>query len=281
MLYVKYIRQFHESIKIMDQQNAYIYSEYDYLMFESSRKTEPYYKKVILIKNYKSRLINIIDSIQSPIDTINLTKIYNNDYINSRQLNRKVNLKPSDIELIKTNIARFKTTLFSLIDNEKKESELIKDIDSILVIEKLLTIPTYNSNEVGLLELLACLSKLKLDITLAESDMLFYLIYQIDDGSYKFSTIKPIVVPNSQLIPIGYPYHAEIFLVAYDTISIPIYEIDGKKFEAPGCTGNYSCKVLEKSGKHSKDGNFIVKSPNTGKIQKIPFKIEYEVLEKK
>jgi hypothetical protein len=73
--------------------------------------------------------------------------------------------------------------------------------------------------------------------------------------------------------------HASIFLAIYDTTVNRTYEIEGKKFVSQKFPIIFRHRVSEKSGKVVKPENFIVQSPYTGEMLKIPFKIEYEVLE--
>jgi hypothetical protein len=129
--------------------------------------------------------------------------------------------------------------------------------------------------------LLASIYKLKAEVTIAEFNIISKLSCCIDVCWYNISKREVLIVPNSQTIPVGKPYNARIFFSYCDTTAAPIFEIEGKRHETISGKGIYKHKVLEKSGKQEKNGNFMIKSPYTGEIQKIPFKIEYEVLEKK
>ena len=82
------------------------------------------------------------------------------------------------------------------------------------------------------------------------------------------------------LLIICNPYYARIRLPYTDRRLAAPFEIDGQKFETKSGIGTYQFKVLENPGTYFKNGNFVVMNYD-GQVQKIPFKIEYEVLEKK
>ncbi len=278
-LFVDYIRQFEESVQKLDQKNGIIYTDYDYLFFDYPAKIEPWHKKVYIVKNNKNKLLHLIDSIQLCTDTIIIKKIRKHDVLRSYQLNKKVRAKNGDIDQIQLSIFEYKKNIISLIKDTVKYNVLIKKINETLSSYHLNTLNAFNTHLVSTVELLACFSKLKLDITIAETNILTYLQNQVDFNSFTFRNIEAFVVPNSLTILSGTQYRAEIFLAVYDTTSNPLYEIDGQKHETASGIGIYTHKITEKPGIYSKNGNFVVKSPVNGEIRKYPFKIEYEVLE--
>ena len=281
ILFVDYIRQFEESSYKFDQKNGIIYKDYDYLLFEYPAKIAPWQKRVAAVKENKIKLVQLIDSIQSSIDTIVIKKIINHDVLRSFQLNKKVRLKKEDADIIQKAILSFKKAIIPLIQDTVKYSELKKKIEKDLTTNPLNKLNAFNARLVTTVELLACFSKIKSDIKIAESGILNYLSAQVDFDSFSFRNIEAIVVPNSKNIPVGTPYKANILLAVYDSTSTPTFEVDGKKYRTTSGIGIYKFKVTEKPGIYAKDGNFLVKSPATGEIQKCLFTIEYEVLERK
>jgi len=280
-LYLKYIRQFHESIKLLDQSNSDIYNEFELSMARHQPRTEYHNNYVQKVKNDKDNIICFIDSLQSAVDSSIIKNILDSNILETVELNQKIQLNKSDIETLKSKLSTFKNLIISKIEDKKKYSVFVNTINDVLSIDKLDSINTFNSNSVNLLEFVACLSKLKLDIAVAENDILNYLNVKISVCYIPFSKIEAITVPNSQILPVGVSYRAEIYFGATHSTQQAIYEIDGKKHKVIENKGFYSHKVTEKPGKYTKDGNFFVKSFSTGEDKKIPFKIEYEVLEKK
>jgi hypothetical protein len=280
-VFLEYINRFKESIQTLEKKNDFIYKEFEYYIEEKPEKISPYFKQVILVKKNKEDLINFLDSITTNIDKASFPNSSDNKALNLNQMNKKIKLKKSDIEQLKTKSKKFKSELFPNLrfgyDIEKyKESVRVLFSDDKL---------DYLYSRIGrnrrLIEFIADIYKLKADIVVAENQILNLLFNEIEDGDFSFHKIEVMVEPNSQILPIGYPYKAEIFLSIIDTTISHTFEIERKEYLAPACKGFYSFKVTEKPGKYEKPGNFILVSPYDSTIQKIPFKIEYEVLEKK
>lgn len=72
-----------------------------------------------------------------------------------------------------------------------------------------------------LISVLANLSVLQANVRNAESDILNYLMAQIDAGSFKFNKLEATVIHNSNYIITGNEYKAEVFLAAFDTTQNP------------------------------------------------------------
>lgn len=269
-LYEEYIRQFKASSEVFENKNNYLLAEFDYLLFEHEAKIEPYYKMAGEVNHNKIALISIIDSILEIRG------------INDKKLSRETRLNKQEIDLIRQNLKAYENTVVSMVKDKIRYSELIIKIENTLSTQNFESINTFSSKTVSGTELLACFYKLEVGILIAENDILNYLFNQVDVGCSWSGHLEAFVVPNSEILPAGFPYRAQIFLAAHDTTASLEYEIEGKKYELISGVSLYKYKVTEKKpGKYQKKGNFIIKSPYNGEIQKIPFKIEYEVLKSK
>lgn len=265
-LYLNYTRQFRETIHILDQKNNFIYSDLEYLYFEYQEKMAPFHQNAGEIKKAKDSIGNILDSLLAKVSP---------GFKNSGSIFNKENS-----DLIRQNISNYRKLLISTINDTSKYPQLIETLNYTLSLTDLDESDVLDNQSFNPEKAEALLWKLKAAITLAESDILDYLYAQFDTGSFKFTTTKVFVIPNSQIIPPGYPYRAEIFLASWDTTISVNYEINGKKYEMVSGVGKYRENPTKKAGIYKKSGNFLIKSPSTGEIQKIPFKIEFEVLEK-
>jgi hypothetical protein len=279
-LNIDYVTQFQESIKLLDKQNAIIYTDFKDLMIEHRARVEPLYNIMISVKNRRNELFTVLDSIVLNTTDIPIEKILKN--FSDKNIGKtKTKLNKADIELIIENIDNYRTTLLGMIYDPKRNNGLIELINNTLSTKSFNSTNTFSENSVSITELLANIYKLKVDITIAEFSIISYLTIQIDCYWFNISKREVLIVPNSQIIPVGKPYKAQIFFIYCDTTAAPIFEIEGKRYETISGKGIYKHRVLEKSGKFEEIGNFLIKSPYTGEMQKIPFKIEYEVLEKK
>lgn len=87
------------------------------------------------------------------------------------------------------------------------------------------------------------MTKLQVDVRNSESEIIQYLLEQIDAGSLKVNKLEATVIPNSSYILRGNPYKAEVFLSALDTTSPPVVyvgQVDSFKLE----DGSYDYKMV-------------------------------------
>jgi hypothetical protein len=280
-LYAKYIRQFQSSIQNLEKQNKPILNKFEDMLSLNESRIVPYYKSLCEIIKYKSELEHIIDSIQPIKDSVLLKEILLKGDINQDQSNKKLCLKKEEISLIRKKLDDYKKNLFLLIDRYPKHQGLIHAVEKRLSTEYFDSIRTFSPKPVNQLELLACFYRIKADIAIVNKNMLSYLYCLLGGESYRFTHIQPFIVPNARILPFGYQYSAEIFLATCYNMKPYDLEIEGRKFEVESEVGHYMERVTGRPGIHEKNGYCLVKSPFTGQTHKIPFKIEYEVIEKK
>lgn len=80
-----------------------------------------------------------------------------------------------------------------------------------------------------LVSVVTILSKMQADVRNAESEILNYLLSQIDAGSFKFNVIEPVVVANSDYLFKGQEYKAQVYLAAFDSTRDPEILVGGQK----------------------------------------------------
>jgi len=279
-LCLEYLTRFKETINLIENQNNIIYLDFKDFMIDYPLKLEPWFNKMMLVRNKKDSLFSLLDSIVS--ERTNITSGEIRSYIEKKNIpDFKTALKNTDIELITNKIEDYKKTILSIFDDKKKYAERIEFINKGLTTKDFNQTMTFRSKTVKIPELLANIYKLKSEILIAENEIFSFLNSQISTSDFKFNKREVFVVPNSQNITVGQQYKAEMFLCVFDTTANPTYEIDGITYRTESGVGLYKYQITEIPGICSKNGIFSIKSPYTGEIQKIPFKIEYEVLEKK
>jgi gliding motility-associated protein GldM len=74
---------------------------------------------------------------------------------------------------------------------------------------------------------MALLSQIQADVRNMESDVVRYLLAKIDEGSFKFNAIEPLVIQRSDYVIQGDEYYAEIMMAARDTTQPPIVTVNG------------------------------------------------------
>lgn len=281
-LYIDYIRQFDESIQIIQKDNNFICQQFVQANFDNPARTKRWLANVNKIKQKRIELSKFIDSLQNELDTGVVSKIIQSKNREIDLPNHKVSLNLADIDFLKKEMDAYKDSLNTFIFDHEKYDNLIKAINSSLNTDSITFIPVFNSKPVSLAEAIACLMKIKTEIILAETNFLNYSYSQIDAAScFKFYKIEALVVPNSQILLVGYPYKAEIYLTSVDTTLNYFFRIEGKQYETRAGVGQYEFKVIDEPGIYCKKGNFFYINPVDGEIHNYPFKIEYEVIARK
>ncbi|NJK93528.1 MAG: gliding motility protein GldM [Bacteroidales bacterium] len=151
--------------------------------------------------------------------------------------------------------------------------------------------------EIPLIAVTTILSKMQGDVRNVESEMIRYLLSQIDAGSFKFNKLEAIVTTNSNYILKGNKYQAEVFISARDTTQSP--EVMVGRYEQTKNTdgsisykmvGNYESLKIQPNGRglyeraggaqgNNKWGGLVkIKSPE-GIESFYPFEAEYQVAE--
>ena len=147
-----------------------------------------------------------------------------------------------------------------------------------------------------LISVLTIMTGLQANIRNAESDVINYLLTQVDAGSFKFNKLEPVVIPNSNYILKGNVYDARVFLAAFDTTQTPTVLVgDYETYEESGVInyrmkGAYDSLSVDETGKgiYQRPGNRLgsykwgglirLQRPDGGYIVK-PFETEYQVSE--
>lgn len=115
------------------------------------------------------------------------------------------------------------------------------------------------------------LSKIQNDIRNVESQILQYLIGQIDAGDFRVNKIEALVIPNSKYVVKGGKYHAQIVLAARDSTKELEIEVGGR----PLVNGIYEFSA-NTIGKSTYKGTISMEKPDGTSIT-YPFNSEYVV----
>ncbi len=133
-----------------------------------------------------------------------------------------------------------------------------------------------NFEYLPLIGVIALMSKMQSDVRNAESDVLNYLYKGIDEQSFKFSSLKAVVIPKtSNVVFQGNPYEAEIFLAAFDTTTNPEILVSGRPVEIRDGRGIFRINPSQ-IGTFSWGGVINYTGPD-GNTRRYNFDSKYEV----
>ena len=88
-----------------------------------------------------------------------------------------------------------------------------------------------NFFDVPLAAVMPLMSKMIIDVQDAQEDVLSWLLGGIEAKSYKFTDLKPLVVPESNYILRGDSFRADVLLAAYDATNAPDIFIEDQKWD--------------------------------------------------
>jgi hypothetical protein len=199
-----------------------------------------------LKSNTKNIDINQIDTLKLLIDSINFQ---NSNYFKDYDSNSYI------ISYLKQN--SFLSD--SIINNQKWENYYFKNNSKI--------------------QNLTFLNKLGLDIKISHYVMISYFISDITFESGSFCDFKPFISYTSQIVPVDSYFEAEIYLSPFCETFEPKIYVNNNPLKVENGYALFTEKVTSKIGKVQNTGEIHVESPATGKIIKVPFLLEYEVIE--
>src|SRR6056297_2324305 len=85
---------------------------------------------------------------------------------------------------------------------------------------------SHNFEHLPLASVITILSGMQADLRNVESEMINYLLNQVDAKDFKVNVLEPVVMPNSNYVFKGQEYRAEVFLAAYDSTNTPDVILD-------------------------------------------------------
>ncbi len=122
----------------------------------------------------------------------------------------------------------------------------------------------------------ALMSSIQSDVRTAQADVVNYLLTGIDEGSFKFTKIEPIIKPVSNIVLQGDKYEADIFLAARDEYQDPTITIKGQELDVVDGRGKYSVPA-SRAGDIEYEALLTITAPN-GRPKTYPIKDNYRVI---
>lgn len=123
---------------------------------------------------------------------------------------------------------------------------------------------------------MSILSKVQNDVRSSQSDIVNFLYAKVDEASFKFTGIKPLVIPESNYVLRGGTYKADIMLAAYDETMDPIVTVAGEKLPVEAGQGKYQV-AASSVGQKKFSATIQIPDPITGDLKSYDVDAEYEV----
>lgn len=125
----------------------------------------------------------------------------------------------------------------------------------------------------------ALLSSIQSNVRTTQADLIGHLLSEIDEGTFKFNIIEPIIMPTTGNVIIkGSSFEADIFLAARDEYQEPIVKVNGSELPIQDGRGKYSV-TANKTGDFEYNAVIEVKDPMSGALRPYPIKGSYQVVQ--
>ncbi len=299
------------------EKNQTLYDEMNQLATSNPDKVKPWQDKANEIKKRANELVVFIHDTKVNLirEADKNEKATENKKIEGIKIESKDNMDtPTRIMVgennngkgkeVKERLAKFRDYCISLIaknhtDVKNSVNKSLKTADPKMGKDGVHH--TWESEHFGELPLIAVttiMSKMQGDVRNVESEMIRYLLTQIDAGAFKFNKLEAIVTTNSNYILKGNKYQAEVFISARDTTQLPeVYVGNRETVKNPDgsisyrMVGNYETLTIQPNGRglYEKTGGAARSSIKWGGLVKIkspegieafyPFDAEYQVAE--
>jgi gliding motility-associated protein GldM len=137
---------------------------------------------------------------------------------------------------------------------------------------------SHNFEHLPLAGVITRLSAMQANVRNVETDVLSYLLQQVDAKDFKVNVIDAVVLTKSNVVFKGQEYRAEVLLAAYDSTKVPEVVLnDGKtRLDVKGGKGIFTA-VSNTSGERTWGGK--LRLDNDGQIIERDFSATYRVAE--
>lgn len=285
------------TVKNISGKNAQAYGAFETQMKNDKAKTEPYYKKAMVVKKLsedltqylatlKDTIIRTTDQVESGVKTPSTRELEKKDdydtpttiMVGSEQdgkghkaseLKEKLNAyKKAMIEnLDPKDRAKFTQRLDVLFNTQDPPKEIVED--------NKYTWEMFNFYHNPVVATAALLTKIQTDVKNAESEVLNHLLSSINATDFKFDTLAPRIIAPTSYVIIGQEYTADVFLAAMSSTSDPEVIVGGRPLTVEGGVGKYTARPGS-DGEQKWGGIIRVKDPaDPSKMQEYKFESSY------
>jgi gliding motility-associated protein GldM len=286
-----------QTIENFVSQNNLTYADFEQAYMVNPEKVGPFKEKADQVRQQSQILVDKINEYKWAIvkeadgeDKARLDSIKNMEDVNvpaQIMLTEKPidldNKKISRATDLRNSINAYREFLLTIVD--PNDSVLVQSIVTgleIVDIQGTRNEPSRsweqdNFEYLPLIGVITLMSKMQSDVRNAESDVLNYLYSGIDEESFKFNALMPVVIPKtSTMVVEGNPYEAEILLAAVDTTQDPSISVNGRAIQVKDGVGLWRT-IGEKAGHYKWGGIIRYKAPD-GRTLSYDFEEEYDVI---
>ncbi len=221
----------------VEAKNEFLYSDFAAAFATNEAKVRENFDKSNVIREEADKLVAHIHELRQLFVTTADGADYNPE--NYKSLSNKVvapqvmiSYKNSErSKELKGMINDYKELLIGYVENDSSLKSMLETVlstqDPPLKDGVQVTWESEKFEHLPLAASMALLSQIQADVRNVESDVVRYLLASIDEGSFKFNAIEPLVLQRSDYVIQGDEYYAEIMMAARDTTQPPIVTVNG------------------------------------------------------
>ena len=262
-----------KTIDSMEKKNSLLYADFQSAYATNEAKVRDRYNEALKVQQEADSLYNHIQDLKTLIvqtadgeeaTPTDYTSIANQDVAAQRMITEKGGQRS---EKLKEHMLYFRDELKAMVD--EADTALINTLDRAMTPRdpepgesgEQLTWESEKFANIPMSATMALMSQIQSDVRNIESDMVRYLYGKIDEGSFVFNSIEPLVIPKSDYIIRGDEYYAEIMLAARDTTQPPVVTVNGE--ELPVKNGRGILRIPANStGEKEWSGEIAVMGPD-------------------
>lgn len=277
-----------QTIKTVENKNKILYYKFEKAKNDNPTKVEESYNNSVEIGKKADELYNVIQGYKTEIvQTADGAEATPDDYLSkdNQDVASQVMLverRGERSQILKKSINEFRDYLLGFIDPE--DTTMISTLNSSLNTSNPpakdgVVTPWENVmfEHLPMAANIALLSKIQGDVRNCEADVINYLYNKIDEGSFKFNEIVPLILPKSNYVLKGNEYNADIMLAAYDNTILPEVRVEGSDIQVVDGRGKYRA-VGNSVGTKKYKAEIFIKGPD-GSTRRYETIGEYEVAE--
>ncbi|MFW5753339.1 MAG: gliding motility protein GldM [Marinilabiliaceae bacterium] len=230
-----------KTIDSMEKKNDLLYADFQSAYANNEAKVRDRYNEALEVQQKADSLYNHIQDLKTLIvqtadgeeaTPTDYTSVSNQDVAAQRMITEKGGERS---EKLKEHMRYFRDEMKGMVD--EADTALINTLDRTMTPRdpepgesgEQVSWESEKFEHLPMSATMGLMSQIQSEVRNVESDMVRYLYGKIDEGSFRFNSIEPLVIPKSDYIIKGDEYYAEIMLAARDTTQPPVVTVDGEE----------------------------------------------------